>query len=155
MACRSAWLALAAVLAACDAPPPDREPRAPQPVARVQPAAAPSMSQLYEWSEQCGRSSREVFQRDWKHRLAEAADGPASVDLTNHYNTKLHACFTLLTVSHATDGVRKLLFDVTEREPYGEYFGPLAGHPKICRVEHLHCASSGEWDILASPYMED
>ena len=152
---RLPMLTLLGAVCACDAPPRDIEAKALPPVVQVKQAAAPSMPRLYELSEQCGKSSRDVFQRDWKDSIAKASDGHATVDITNHYNAKREICFTLLTVNHGTDGLRKLLFDVNEREPYGEYLGPLAGHPKTCRVEDLHCASSGEWDILVSPYMED
>ena len=156
MPCRLPALILFGAVCGCDAPSQEPEPKALQPpVAQVRQAAAPSMRRLYELSEQCGKSSREVFQRDWKHSFAGPADGLATVGVTNHYNAKRETCFYLLTVSHAVDGLRKLLFDVNEREPYGEYLGPLAGHPKTCRVEDLHCASSSEWDILVSPYMED
>jgi hypothetical protein len=146
-------LALIAALAACDAPPPaaDTRPRAvPQKA-----AAALSNAQSRERSEECGKLSRATFQREWKDAAATPGEAPARVDFTNHYNAKLDACFYLLTVSHSAERFRKLLFEVNEREPYGEYASAVPGSPLTCRVEHLYCGSSGEWDVLAAPYMED
>ena len=91
-------------------------------------------------------------------------------DFTSHYNAKLDTCFYLLTVSQSTHGtepsgakastVRKMLFDINERELYGEYLGPVTfesptvSFPATCSVAGIYCASSREWDVLVEPYME-
>lgn len=154
MLSRLAILALLPAVCACDPRPPttDAGPPAAPP---GEPRVALSNAQARERSEECGRTSREVFQREWKEAAAGAAPGQPAVDFTNHYNAKLDTCFYLLTVNDAASGLRKMLFDVNEREPYGEYLGREAAFPATCRVEHLYCASSGEWDVLVSPYMED
>lgn len=157
MPCRPALLALLAALpalAACDAP--RRESTAVQPAAASRPQPAPlSNVQSRERSEECGKLSRATFQREWKETAAKPEEAGARIDFTNHYNAKLDACFYLLTVSHSAERFRKLLFEVNEREPYGEYASALPGSPLTCRVEHLYCGSSNEWDVLVAPYMED
>lgn len=158
MPCRPALLAPLAALCVfgCDAPPRGTDTSAVTlaPAARA-PAAPLSNAQSRERSEECGRRSREAFQREWKEVAAAPGEAPARVDFTNHYNAKLDACFYQLTVSHSAERSRKLLFEVGEREPYGEYASPQPDSPLVCRVEHLYCGSSGEWDVLVAPYMED
>ena len=84
-----------------------------------------------------------------------------TAEFTNHYNAKLDACFYLVTVKQSTGTLRKLLFDINERELYGEYLGPAtyespaASLPKACRVAGFYCASGREWDVLVKSYMEE
>lgn len=153
-------LALLGAVCACDAPPRDREPA--PPAVQEQVAAAPlSKQQVDELSEQCANVSREQFRRAWKDGGENTADGKVTADFTNHYNANLNMCFYLLTVNRFAGTINKMLFDIHGGELVGEYLGPAAieplaaGIPKTCRVESLHCASEGEWQVLVRPYMED
>ena len=149
------------MLSGCDAPPRVENPAPPVAQARapapVPPKPAPGAQTL---SEQCGKASRAIFQRDWKDGTASSADGPVKAEYSNHYNAARSTCFYLLTLASAGT-IRKMLFDIDGGELYGEFQGqaavePLpAGKPKACRVESLYCASGGEWEVLVRPYMED
>ena len=152
-------LALLWALAACDAPPPGKEPILPP----VQDKAAPaplSKQEIGERSEQCGKLSREQFRRAWKDGRVNTDDGQMIAEFRNHYNAQLDTCFYLLSVASA--GVlKKMLFDINGGELYGEYLGPAniespaAERLKACRVESFYCASGREWDVLVEPYMQD
>jgi len=167
---RLALLTLLGALCACDAPPRDTKPNHPV-VSDKAPAAVLSKERLDERSGQCGKMSRERFDRDWKDGTASTADGQMTADFTYHYNAKLDTCFYLLTISHSADGngqvsasagtVRRMLFDIDTAELYGEYLGPAAdgspadGFPTTCRLEALHCGSRREWEVLLERYMRD
>lgn len=168
MLVRLALLTLLAALSACDARPPRKESM--QPSAQdKEPAAAPSKQQVHERSEQCGKTSRARFRRDWKDGIVPTPDGQMTADFTNHYNAKLNTCFFFLTVNQYTNGqgsapastLRMMVFDIDDGELYGEYLGPAtigsptARLPETCRVESMYCASKGEWEVLVRPYTED
>ncbi len=155
MRCRLAMLTLLAAVSACDPSP--RGKAAVQPSAREKEAVpALSKQQVEELSEQCGKTSRDQFRRDWKDGVAPAADGQMTAGFSNHYNAKLNTCFYLLTVKQSTNSALKImLFDINDGEQYGEYLGPAAGLPRICRIEGMYCASEREWEVLVRPYMED
>jgi hypothetical protein len=155
MRCRPALLTLIAAVSACNPSPPGKAPA--QPAAQEKEALpALSAQQLRERSEQCEKTAREQFQRDWKNGVVPAADGLLTADFSSHYNAKLNTCFYLLTVSHsAYANLKIMLFDISDGEQYGEYSGPADGLPKTCRIEAIYCASQREWDVLARAYMED
>lgn len=145
--------ALGAVLAtagACNAPS-DGDLSAQLPAREEPPAAALTQQQVLERSEQCASASREAFQRDWKT--------VGTAEFAHHYNTRLDTCFYLLTVVGPDTRNRKL-FDVNERELYGEYLGPATDEspmkalPAECKVAGLYCASGREWEVLVSYFME-
>jgi hypothetical protein len=167
---RLALLTLLGAVSACDAPPSGKEPL--QVAAQDNEAAAGlPKQQAYELSEQCASRSRDEFRREWKDGSVSVEDAQTTADFTNHYNAKLNTCFYLLTVNHYTNkndpgnpSVRSLsikLFDIDEREPYGEYLeetvigSPTDSSQTTCRVENSYCASKREWEALVEPYMED
>jgi hypothetical protein len=125
-----------------------------------------TLEQVRAQSERCDRTSRDVFRREWQDGVVDDADGLATADYASHYNAKLRVCYYLLAIESGQAGaaartLHKLLFDVDERELYGEYLGaepadsPAAGTPKACRVAGFYCASAREWDVLARRFMED
>ena len=168
MFCRLALIALLGALCACDAPPPGKESIQPDAQDKVA-AAAPSKQQAYELSEQCGKTSRDRFRRDWKDGVVPTPDGQMTAEFTNHYNAKLNTCFYLLTVNRYTNGeggaststLSMMFFDIDDDELYGEYLGPATIEspptriPTTCRLEYMYCASRGEWEVLVRRYMED
>jgi|CXWL01.1.fsa_nt_gi hypothetical protein len=158
-----ALLALLAALAACDPRP--QEAPAPAPRTEAKPAPAPlPKQQAADLAAKCGKAAREQFQRALKDGIEAdgieaTAGGKATAEYASHYNARLKTCFYLLTVTSPAT-LRKMLFDVNGGELYGEYLGSTAvespvGRPKSCRVESFYCASGGEWDVLARPYMGD
>ena len=170
MLCRLALLTLLGALSACDAPPPGKE--SIQPAAQDKAAAAaPPKQQAYELSEQCGKTSRDQFRRDWKDGIVPTPDGQITADFTNHYNAKLYTCVYVLTVNHYTNengqgsasasSLRIMVFDISDGELLGEYLGPAniesptTPLPTTCRVESIYCGSKREWEVLLRPYMED
>ena len=169
MLCRMALLALLVAVSACDAPP-GKEPVRPA-APKKEAAHALSKQRIYELSEQCGKTSREQFRRDWKDGSVSTAGGQMAADFTSHYNAKLDTCFYLLTVNRSTSKnspgsasastLSMMLFDINDGEQYGEYQGPAAagspatGVPATCRIESMYCASQREWGVLAGPYMEE
>ena len=123
-----------------------------------------SEQQVHERTEQCGKTSRDAFRREWQEGAASTEDGLMTAGFASHYNVKLDACFLLLTVSEGTassNTLSKRLFDINERELYGEYSGVVTsalttvGLPATCRVAGFYCASRGEWDVLVARYMEE
>ena len=156
---RLALFALLGALWACDAP--TRVTESAPPKARENAVAAPlSKQQTGERIEQCAKMSREQFRRGWKDGTVNAAGEQMKAEFSNHYNAKLNTCFYLLRVATGSE-LKKMLFDINGGELYGEFLGPAiiesptASTPKTCRVESFYCASGGEWDVLAGPYMED
>jgi hypothetical protein len=147
---RLALLMALGAVSACDAPPRAAAPTPPP--APAEPAAVLSRQQVQERSEQCAKKARETFGRD--------SGGGAAAEFAFHYSTGRDTCFYLLTITRQETLSRKLL-DIDENETYGEFLGlaagepPLKDMPEICRVESLYCASRGEWEILAAPYMRD
>ena len=144
---RLAMLALLGAVIACNPRTHTAEP--PRAAPQEEPASVLSEQQVRERSEQCASASREAFQRDWK----------GAGDFAHHYNARLDTCFFLLTVESLETRSRKL-FDVNERELYGEYLGPLADEspmktsPAECRVAGFYCASGREWEVLVRNFME-
>jgi len=133
---------------------------------RAAPQAGPVLSEqkVRERSEQCAKTSQEVFSRDWKNVAAtagsEPAQGRASAEYVHHYNARLDTCFLVLTINGPGTLSRKL-YDVNERELYGEYLGPAVDEspaqstPAECRLAGLYCASGREWEVLVRNFMED
>jgi len=169
MLCRLTVLMLLGAVCACDAPP--GNPSAPPATKPKAAAPKPSKQQLAELSEQCGKTSRDQFRRDWQDGIVSAPDGQWIAEFGHHYNAKQGTCFYLLTVIHAPDSskqsgaspgtVRAMLFDIHSGEQYGEYLGPapletsMAVSPATCRLEAMYCASRREWEVLLEPYMGD
>lgn len=125
-----------------------------------------TQEQLRAQSERCDRTSRDVFRREWQDGVVADAEGLATADFVNHYNAVLRVCYYLLAIESGQAGaaartLHKLLFDVDERELYGEYLGPAdedspaASAPRACSVAGYYCASAREWDVLARPFMEN
>jgi hypothetical protein len=147
---RLALLMALGAVSACDAPPRAAAP-APPP-APAEPVAALSRQQIQQRAEQCGKKAREAFRRD--------SGGGGVAEFASHYNTGRDTCFYVLTIIRQETLSKKLL-DIYENETYGEFLGLAAGEPPpkglpaTCRVESLYCASRGEWEILAAPYMRD
>lgn len=159
MLCRLAIWTLLGALSACDAPPKVQQPAPPSP-AEI-PAVAPlSKQQADDLAAQCGKWSREQFQRAWKDGKEVTAQGQSTAEFAFHYNKSLNVCFYLLTVS-SDSTLKKMLFDINGGELYGEFLGPVivespaASRPKTCRIESFYCASVREWEVLAEPYMKD
>jgi hypothetical protein len=147
---RLALLMALGAVCACDAP---RRAAAPAPPpAPAEPAAVLSRQQIQDRAVQCAKKAREAFRRD--------SGGGAAAQFAFHYHTALDTCFYVLTLTRQETLSKKLL-DVFENETYGEFLGLAAGElppkglPAACRVESLYCASRGEWEILAAPYMRD
>ena len=170
MLCRLALLTLVGALSACDAPPQGKESMRPATPVEVAPAA-PSRQQLAELSAECEKKARDEFRRAWPAGNLDTADRQTTANFTSHYNAKWNTCFYLLTVSSATKKngqgsastgtLSKMLYDIDERELYGEYLGPATAgspsvnFPKTCRVVSLYCASEREWKVLVEPFMEE
>jgi len=125
-----------------------------------------TQEQAREQSERCDRDSRDVFRREWQDGAVDDADGLATAEFASHYNAKLRVCYYLLVIKSDRAGaadrtLHKLLFDLDERELYGEYLGSAADDsaaaatPKACRVAGYYCASMREWGVLARPFMEE
>ena len=164
---RLALLALLVLFLAWYEPSP-RGGSLPLPVRQAEEAAPAQMTpeQAREQSERCDRTSRDVFRREWQDGAVDDADGLATADFASHYNAKLRVCFYLIAIESGRAGapdrtLRKLLFDLDERELYGEYLGPAADDStaaatqRACRVAGFYCASMREWDVLARPFMEE
>lgn len=134
-------------LCACDRPAASKEPPK-QAIREERPEPAPSSRQIAERSEQCRQKSSEEFRRGWK-------DAPAgTAAFTSHFNARMNSCFYLLTVDSSGEQ-KKMLFDLSEGELYGEFLGPAEGEPKACKLIAFYCASGREWDVLIRPYMEN
>lgn len=165
MTCRLAAFSLMGALAACHPPVPEVI-SVPSIAMATETAPVFSAGQVRERSELCAKASGERFRRDWKDSVAVT-----TADFASHYNAKMNICFYLLTVRHLTGAggeggapsgtLRKTLLDFGGEEQYGEYVGPvIAGSPSArftvrCKIEAMYCASEGEWNILARPYMEE
>ena len=170
MTCRLAAFSLLGAVAACHPPVPET---IPVPAIAMATESGPVLSaeQVRERSELCAKASAARFRRDWKESGVSSPSGTTSADFASHYNAKMNLCFYLLTVRHLTAAVgeagapsgmlRKILLDFGGEEHYGEYVGPvIAGSPSArftvrCKIEAMYCASEGEWNILARPYMEE
>lgn len=157
MAWRLALLTLFGALLAYDPrPQPAEPPRAAPPEVPVPPL---SEHQVRERSEQCARTSHEAFDRHWKDAGTGTASGAAPARYVHHYNARLDTCFLLMTVDGPVT-LSKRLFDVNERELYGEYLGPavdespMQSPPAECRVVAYYCASGREWEALVRNFME-
>jgi hypothetical protein len=173
MTCRLAAFSLMGAVAACHPSPVPEKIPVPAMAAEVAPVSSPE--QVRERSELCAKASGDRFRRDWKESGVPTPEtmtaGSTTADFASHYNAKMNICFYLLTVRHfaATGGeggapsgtLRKILLDFGGEEQYGEYVGPVipaspsARSTVRCKIEALYCASEGEWNILARPYMEE
>ena len=163
--CRLAALSLAGALAACEAPPPDAP--VPLPIPEYRPPVL-SAQRVAELSARCAKVAGEQFRRNWSAGPVPTTDGRTNAGFASHYNVKTNTCFYLLAIEHAVDPGdtstlvrRKLLVDIDDDEPYGEFLGPAYGDtprlrlPVRCRVEAYFCSSEAEWLVLARPYMEE
>ena len=168
MTCRLAAFFLMGAVAACHPPVPEN---IPVPAMAMEAAPVVSAEQVRERSGLCTKAAGARFRRDWKESGVPTPDGTTTADFASHYNAKMNICFYLLTVRHfalaggeggAPSGtLRKILLDFGGEEQYGEYAGAvISGSPADrstvrCKIEALYCASEGEWNILARPYMEE
>jgi hypothetical protein len=153
--------------ASCDQASPPAPTAAPvQPAADV---AKPSdqlgaRKAIYELQEKCAKDARDWYKHWWEDPPEEPGTHTTS-SYINHYNTKQGRCFILVSstlfrkdaktgkVSHSD---HKELVDVLENGGGGTYdmsseFPALM----LCEVNKQDCHSSGEWEALVRPYMEE
>jgi len=122
------------------------------------PAAALSENQIQDRSAQCAQTSSDEFHRGWKSVAAGPAEEKPPAEYVYHYNARLDTCFLLLAV-HGPEMLDLRLYDVLERELYGQYLGPavdespMRAGPAQCRVAHYHCGSRREWEALVRNFM--
>jgi len=136
---------------------------------RAPPAQAPVVRDTamhdYEMQERCARTAREWFKQFLGSGLTVESGSRVETSYTNHYNAKLNRCFAATTINgsltDAKTGKASLslagtLLDVQENRPIGDYFKFIAPAEKLmsCEMDGKPCQSSGEWDALAKPYME-
>lgn len=69
-----------------------------------------------------------------------------------HYNTKLHKCFILISLS-SSDRVIGLM-DVKQNKYYGIFYLNANGI-QSCKVSGRKCKSEEEWNKLVRPYMTE
>jgi hypothetical protein len=130
----------------------------PRAVPREAPAVASSDDRIRERSEECARTSQDEIRRGWKSVAAGAAQDESAVEYAPHYNAKLDTCFLLLAVN-GPESLSLRLYDVIERELYGEYLGPAVDEspmrtaPALCRVADFHCGSRREWEALVRNFV--
>ena len=139
------------------------------PPAPAQPAAVLSSQQIEERSAKCAKDARERFRNDANQGIADAQ---GSVAFAQHYNIRLDTCFMVLTaISPENPGVNRPLAGRRRAQAdrhrlttklYGEYLGwppdvppPDMSPRRVPGAESGYCASRGEWEILAAPYMRD
>ncbi len=67
-----------------------------------------------------------------------------------HYNTKLHKCFILISLS-SSDTVIGLM-DVKQNKYYGHFYLNADGI-QSCNVLGKKCKSEAEWNNLLKPYL--
>jgi len=156
---RLALLVLCAMILAFDFHPKAEQAARHDPPEEPRPAPL-SERQLQERSAQCARTSHDEFRRGWSNAATGPAQDKPAAEYLPYYNARLDTCFLLLTVNGPQTLVLRL-YDVIERELYGEYLGPAVDEspmrtaPDLCRVTAYYCGSRREWEALARNFIGD
>jgi hypothetical protein len=113
--------------------------------------------------ESCSRRAEEFFRHEWGNGIVASKDETTTVDSTNHYNMKLHACFQRLTINTKNKEMvvtTITIADVSEQRVIATYGKSIANKTNVfkqtaCSVDGQRCESQDQWESQVAHYMQD
>ena len=123
-----------------------------------------STKEAYEFvAERCSKRAEELFRHEWGTGVVASKGVTMTADGTNHWNTKLNACFQRLTITK-TDKEMVIttvtITDVNEQRVVATYGKSVANKSNLfkqnaCSVDGQPCESQDQWESQVAHYMRD
>lgn len=123
-----------------------------------------STKEAYEFvAERCSERAQELFKHQWGNGVVTSKGQTTTADCTNHYNTKLNACFqrlTINTMNKETVTTTITIADVNDQRVVATYGKSVENKSNLfkqsaCSVDGQSCKSQDQWESRVAHYMRD